>query len=78
MTMALLAQYLEAPVSRNVLDRTALQGNFDLELQYAPPNDTTGVSIFTALREQLGLKLESTKAPIDVLVIDGAEKANPD
>jgi bla regulator protein blaR1 len=89
MTMPLLAQYLEIPVSRNVLDRTGLHGTFDLELQYTPERpqirgpdtpavDPTGVSVFTALREQLGLKLESAKTPIDVLVIDKAEKPTPD
>jgi uncharacterized protein (TIGR03435 family) len=78
MTMLVLAQFLESSVNRNVLDRTALQGKFDLDLQYAPPGDTTGVSIFTALKEQLGLKLESAKAPVDVLVIDRAEKPASD
>lgn len=88
-SMSLFAQVLEMPVSRNTLDRTGLQGTFDLELQYipdrlqlrgpeAPANDPTGVSIFTAVREQLGLKLESTKAPVDVLVIDNAGKPTPD
>ena len=87
--MSLLTTFLESPVSRNVLDRTGLQGNFDLELQYmperlqirgpAPPaTDPNGVSVFTAVREQLGLKLESTKAPVDVLVIDHAEQPTPD
>ena len=87
-SMTMIAQFLEAPVSRNVFDRTGIQGNFDLELQWtperqrlgagAPAGDPSGVSIFTAIREQLGLKLESTKAPIDVLVIDHAEKPTPD
>ena len=77
-TVAVLGQFLELPVSRNVLDRTGLRGTFDVELQYAPPNDTNGVSVFTAVREQLGLKLESTKAPVDVLVIDRAEKPTAD
>jgi uncharacterized protein (TIGR03435 family) len=88
-TMALFAQYLEMPVSRNIFDRSGLQGTFDVELQYtpdrlqlrgpeAPASDPAGVSVFTAVREQLGLKLESTKAPIDVLVIDNAEKPTPD
>ena len=77
-TLPMLAQFLEMSVSRNVFDRTGLQGTFNLELQYAPENDTNGVSIFTALKEQLGLKLDSVKAPIDVLVIDHADKPTPD
>jgi uncharacterized protein (TIGR03435 family) len=88
-TMSMVAMFLEAPVSRNVFDRTGLQGTFDLDLQFtpdridrrgaeAPAADPNGVSVFTAVREQLGLKLESTKAPVDVLVIDRAEKPEPD
>jgi len=88
-TMSLLAQVLQMPVGRSVLDRTGLQGTYDLELQYTPDRlqvrgpegpatDASGVSVFTALREQLGLKLESTKAPVDVLVIDRAERPTPD
>jgi uncharacterized protein (TIGR03435 family) len=76
-TLTMLAQFLEPSVSRNVIDRTGLEGVFDLELEYAP-TDPAGVSVFTALKEQLGLKLESTKAPIDVLVIDHADKPTPD
>jgi uncharacterized protein (TIGR03435 family) len=85
-TLSLLAQFLELPAGRNVLDRSGLQGTFDVELRYTPDRlqlrgtdtpapDQSAVSVFTALREQLGLKLESARAPIDVLVIDHAEKS---
>jgi len=88
-TLSLLAQFLELPAGRNVLDRSGLQGTFDVELQYTPDRlqlrgpdtpapDQNAVSVFTALREQLGLKLESVIAPIDTLVIDHAEKPTPD
>jgi len=77
-TLPMLADFLEMSVSRPVIDRSGLQGTFDVEVQYAAPNDATGLSIFTALREQLGLKLESTRAPVDVLVIDHADKPTAD
>jgi bla regulator protein blaR1 len=41
-----------------------------------PSNDSTGPTIYAAVQEQLGLKLESEKAPVDMLVIDSAEKAS--
>jgi uncharacterized protein (TIGR03435 family) len=66
-------------VRRPVIDRTGLSGTFDLRLESAP-GDTAeaGTSVFTALREQLGLKLESTKGLVEVLVIDHAERPRED
>lgn len=72
---------LHLDVRRPVVDRTGLTGEFDVDLNYVPeaqgpaiaPTDG-GPSIFTALREQLGLKLESQRGPVDVLVVDRAER----
>jgi uncharacterized protein (TIGR03435 family) len=74
-------------LGRNVIDRTGLTGGYDVHLKWAmdslsapaglntaPPSDVTGPSIFTALQEQLGLKLESAKGPVEVLVIDHIER----
>jgi uncharacterized protein (TIGR03435 family) len=58
-----------------VVNRTSLPGAFDIELMW---NDTEGPSLFTALQEQLGLKLESDRAPVDVLVIDSAKRPMED
>ena len=66
-------------VDRPVLDRTALSGSYDYKLTWSPyvgatSNDSEAVSIFTALQEQLGLRLEPQRALIETLVIDNAEK----
>ena len=67
-----LVNRLSSLVGRHVVDRTGLTGVFDFDLTWAADAapDSVGPSIFTALQEQLGLKLESTRGPIDVLVID--------
>jgi uncharacterized protein (TIGR03435 family) len=61
-----------------VVDETGLGGLYDFELSVAPPEQSAdasiGVSIFTAVEQQLCLKLEGAKRPIDTIVIDHAER----
>ncbi len=75
-TMEMLAAQLAGRVLvRPILDRTGLTGTFDVNLEWTPDeNPDAGPSIFTALEEQLGLKLETRKGPVDVLVIDRVER----
>jgi uncharacterized protein (TIGR03435 family) len=76
---------------RPVVDRTGLTGIYDIELTWTPevppaaPNgapspgfDPNGPTLFTAVQEQLGLKLEPTTGPVEVLVIDSADRPTPD
>jgi uncharacterized protein (TIGR03435 family) len=68
-------------LDRIVIDQTRLEGNFDIDLTWSPPTATQpsdAPSIFTAVQEQLGLKLVSARAPLDVLVIEGAQRLSPD
>lgn len=67
-------------VGRPLVDRTALTGAFDLELQWSPDQtaDAAGPSIFTAIEEQLGFKLNAERAPVEVLVVDRLERPTPD
>jgi uncharacterized protein (TIGR03435 family) len=64
-------------VGRVVVNKTGLDGGYDFTLDYAPdgadPSDTRP-SIFTALEEQLGLKLEPARGPVDVIVVDHIER----
>jgi uncharacterized protein (TIGR03435 family) len=84
-SMPKLAELLSRRLSIPVEDATGVAGVFNLTLEWAPEEQglkatatstdaPAGPSIFTALQEQLGLKLESRKIPMDVLVIDRAEK----
>lgn len=75
-----------AVLDRPVLDQTGLKDRFDFAVTWMPddsqfgghvripPSDTSAPGLFTAIQEQLGLKLDAVKAPADVLVIDRAEK----
>jgi uncharacterized protein (TIGR03435 family) len=73
-TMPMFAKELARLIGRPVLDRTGLEGKYDYVLEWSADSDTTGPSVFTALQEQLGLRLESVKAPVDTLVIDRVER----
>jgi uncharacterized protein (TIGR03435 family) len=84
-TMAQLAAELpSATEGRHVVDRTGLSGMFDVSLTWAAdaigtnPSPADAPSIFAAIQEQLGLKLEPTKAPMEVIVIDSAERPQAD
>ena len=79
-----LANGLAQQLGRKVLDKTGLKGNYDYTLEWTPDQghaetteDSSGPSIFTAIQEQLGLKLESRTAPVDILVIDHVEMPSP-
>lgn len=92
-TVAQLTQMLSMFAQRIVVDKTGLTGAFDIDLTFTPDRmpqggpspgvpmptiDPNGPSLFTALQEQLGLKLESQRAPVEVLVIDHVERPTPD
>jgi uncharacterized protein (TIGR03435 family) len=85
--MTRLAQILSQPAGRIVVDRTGLTGLFDLLVEFAPddarapggaptaaPADSNVPSLFTAIEEQLGLKLQPDRAPVEVLVIDSVKR----
>jgi uncharacterized protein (TIGR03435 family) len=63
---------------RPILDETGLTGAYDFRVQWLPDNDQPTVAFFSVLPEQLGLRLEDKKAPVEILVIDHAEKPTPD
>jgi uncharacterized protein (TIGR03435 family) len=67
-------------LDRIVVDRTGLSGLFDVDLAWAPESAEVGdaPSIFTAVQEQLGLKLEATRGSVDVLAIESAERPTLD
>lgn len=79
-TISELMRRLGPPLGRPVVDRTGLTGVFDVDLKWAAEQtpDAPGPSLFTAIQEQLGLKLEPQRAPVEVLVIDRIEKPSPD
>jgi uncharacterized protein (TIGR03435 family) len=89
LTMPAFARLLYPTAGMTVVDETGLTGSYDFSLQWAPnemavkdqqeflSSENSGPSIFTALREQLGLKLVPSKVPLDVIMIDGVERPSP-
>ena len=85
-----LVRILSMVMGRPVQDRTGLTGVYDVDVEFTPdslaaglpplngpaaaPSDNAPPSILTAIQERLGLRLESTKGPVDVLVIDRVER----
>ena len=76
--MLFLAALLEEITERSVVDKTGLNGAYDFHLQLEPdlnaPDRDTLPSIFTALQEQLGLKLQLSKGPAKTLFVDHIER----
>lgn len=81
-----IAQALGSITSRPVHDETGLKGYWDFDMKWTPdaaaaapdaverPSEAAGPTLFTALQEQMGLKLESRKGPVEIVVIDRAER----
>ena len=75
-SVGMLIGNLSNELERRVIDKTGLTGTYDFELKWRPAlsADTDGATIFGALEEQLGLRLESEKGPVKILVVESAEK----
>jgi uncharacterized protein (TIGR03435 family) len=87
-----LADGLAGFVDRPVIDNTQLRGEYDIRLDWAQdhPGETSpsvldslreeiglsGPTLFTALQQQLGLKLQPTKGPVEIVVVEGVEKVS--
>ena len=87
MDVSNIVQTLANQLGRPVVDKTGLKGLYDVKLTWtpdpavqgpggpdAPPADPSGPSIFTAIQEQLGLKLDAAKGPVEMIVIDSLQK----
>jgi uncharacterized protein (TIGR03435 family) len=75
-SMKSFAAMLAYPLGRPVVDNTAITGSYDIKLSFAPDGSTNSPlpSIFTAVQEQLGLKLEPQKVPVEMLLIDHLDR----
>ena len=78
-TIETLAGLVQGTAGRVVVDHTGLRGYFDVELEWAEDETVTDKpSMFAALQEQLGLKLEPAREPVDVIVVDHIERPTED
>jgi uncharacterized protein (TIGR03435 family) len=71
---ATLASLLTTASGRPVFDKTGLQGNYEFDLKFSRGASDDTVSIFTAVQEQLGLRLEGSTASLDVLIVEHIER----
>ena len=71
-----LAGMLVSPLDQPVVDETDLKGSYDIMLNFAPMNSTDSdlPSIFTAIEEQLGLRLEKRMVPVEMIVVDRVDR----
>jgi uncharacterized protein (TIGR03435 family) len=85
-TAAVLAQELARDSGRVIIDKTGLTGRFDVDIRWQPDGEPPVLlngedaglpSLFTALQEQLGLRLEPGKGPVEVLVVDSVQQPTP-
>jgi uncharacterized protein (TIGR03435 family) len=79
MPASVIAGLLARIVGYQVVDKTGLKGTYDFDVRFAPENSKeSGPDIFAAIQEQLGLKLEPGKAPVETLIVDHAERIPSD
>ena len=76
MTMANLGRSIQSLAGRIILDKTGLEGSYEFTLSFTqnPGPNSEHIDVFTALQEQLGLKLESARGPVRMLVIDHIDR----
>jgi uncharacterized protein (TIGR03435 family) len=76
LSMGSLARFLSRQAGRPVVDKTGLTGAYDVKLEWSPDQnaDSAAESIFSAMQEQLGLRIEATKAPVNFVVVDSVER----
>lgn len=80
--LSFLASLLALPAGHTIVDRTGVTGAYDFDLRFDPRDNPAGApsndpDLFTAVQEQLGLKLQSTHVSVPVLVVDHVERPTP-